>query len=237
MRWVLAMALVLGASNAPDAEARSGRKAKQRAAKAPSVDALVEAEVERTLPKGLAVANISVPASLARHRGKHDVIALRWRQTPRKGRSIVQVLVHKRNGRAKKGWARVELVELGTVVVAAVDLEAGSLIEAGDLRVEERPQTEPTILQVEPTYLLGSRVVRARQAGEPVRKEDVSMPLPIARGTEVRVQVRRGGVVVATSGVLENKAMVGTHTRVRVSGKLVSGKLTRPDLVELGGIR
>lgn len=215
------------------AEARP-RKAR---VKAPSMDELVEREVRRTLPKGLAIASVSVPATLRRHGAKNDVVALRWRQTPRKGRSIVQVLVHKRSGRIKKGWARVELVELGTIVVAAVDLEAGSIIEAGDLRVEERPRTEPTMLQVEPTYLLGSRVVLPRRAGEPLRESDVSMPMPIARGTEVRVVVRRGSVVVATTGVLETKAMVGTAARVRVSGKILAGKLTRSDLVELGGLR
>ncbi len=234
MRTVLALALLLGtATVSHDAESRP----RKERAKAPSVDKLVEAEVQRTLPKGLAIASLSVPATLARHGGKHDVVALRWRQPPRKGRSIVQVLVHKRSGRIKKGWARIELVELGTVVVAAVDLEAGELIEAGDLRVEERPQTEPAALQVEPTYLLGSRVVLARHAGEALRESDVSMPMPIARGTEVRVQVRRGGVVVATSGVLETKTMVGRPARVRVAGKLLAGKLTRSDLVELGGLR
>jgi flagella basal body P-ring formation protein FlgA len=144
--------------------------------------------------------------------------------------------VHKRSGRIKKGWARIELVEFGKVVVAAVDLEAGEIIEAGHLRVEERPRTEANVVQVEPTYLLGSRVVLARQAGEALRDSDVSMPMPIARGTEVRVIVRRGGVVVATSGVLETKSMVGSPARVRVSGKLLSGKLMSSDLVELGGV-
>ncbi len=234
MRGLVTILLAIGCTLVVgDAQAKSRVKVEP----AKSLDAQVMAEVKRTLPTGLAVASISVPDTLRRRGSSKDIVALQWRQTPRKGRSIVQVLVHKRSGRIKKGWARIELVELGKVVVAAVDLEAGSIIEAGHLRVEERPRTEATLLQVEPSYLLGSRVVSAMNAGEALLDSDVSMPMPIARGTEVRVIVRRGGAVVATSGVLETKTMVGSPTRVRVAGKLLSGKLTRSDLVELGGLR
>ncbi len=233
MRAFFTVLFVLGVATVSPANAKS--RSKQDTAT--SLDRQVMAEVKRMLPEGLAVASVSVPDTLQRRRSSKDVVSLRWRQPPRKGRTIVQVLVHKHSGRIKKGWARIELVELGKVVVAAVDLEAGTTIEAGQLRVEERARTEASLLQVEPTYLLGARVVLARRAGEALRDSDVSMPMPIARGTEVRVVVRRGGAVVATSGVLETKAMVGSPARVRVSGKLLAGKLTRSDLVELGGIR
>ena len=233
MRSLLALVLALGCTFAVS-EAHA--KSRVRASPAVTLDDQVMTEVKRTLPSGLAVASISVPETLRRRATNKDIVALRWRQPPKKGRAIVQVLVHKRSGRIKKGWARIELVEFGKVVVAAVDLEAGEIIEAGHLRVEERPRTEANVVQVEPTYLLGSRVVLARQAGEALRDSDVSMPMPIARGTEVRVIVRRGGVVVATSGVLETKSMVGSPARVRVSGKLLSGKLMSSDLVELGGV-
>ncbi len=218
--------IVLG--TAPNVDAKG--------AKGMSLDARVTAEVERTLPSGLAIASVSVPDALSRRASHRDVVALRWRRPPAKGRVVVQVLVHKRNGRIKKGWARVELVALGNVLVAAVELEAGAIIEAGDLRVEERPQSDGE-LQVAPSYLFGSRVVVARRMGDTVRTDDVSMPMPVARGTDVRVIVRRGGAIVATRGILESKSRVGTSARVRVAGRVLSGRLTRSDLVELGEIR
>ncbi|MCP4448129.1 MAG: flagella basal body P-ring formation protein FlgA [Myxococcales bacterium] len=232
MSRLLAVLLALGWTLASAQAEGKSRKSKSR-----DLNAQIAAEVEQILPGGLALASVTVPKTLLRHGAKNDVVALRWRKPPTHGRAIVQVLVHKRSGRIKKGWARIELVRLGDVVVAAVDLEAGALIEAGNLRVEERPYSDDRELQVEPAYLLGSRVVFARKAGEALRASDVSMPMPIARGTSVRVIVRRGGAVVATSGVLETKSMVGTATRVRVAGRLLAGKLTQADLVELGGLQ
>ncbi len=227
-QWFLVALIVLGASRDADAKGANGTT---------TLDARVTAEVERTLPSGLAIASISVPDALRRHVSRHDIVALHWRRPPTKGRSVVQVLVHKRSGRIKKGWARVELVALGNVLVAAVLLEAGSVIKAGDLRVEERPQSDGSELQFAPSYLFGSRVVVARRIGETLHAHDVSMPMPIARGTDVRVIVRRGGVIVSTRGVLESKSRVGSTTRVRVAGRVLAGRLTRADLVELGASR
>ena len=137
-------------------------------------------------------------------------------------------------GKVKKGWARVELVEVAKILVAARDIEVGTILSREHLVVQRRPREDQGWLSAAPTFLLGSRVVIRREQGDPLHKSDVVMPMPIARGTEVQVVVRRGGVVASTVGILEAKTLVGDSTRVRVAGRLLGGRLVQSDRVELG---
>lgn len=216
---------------AQSAETRSDKRVSRRRA----LHTQVMQEVERSLPKGLRVASLQLPSSLERQATRRDVVALRWRRPPGPGRAVVQVILHKRSGRIKKGWARINIVRFEGVLVASVDLEAGAIVQAGQLELVERALDKGHELQFEPAYLVGSRVVMSVKAGEPILASDISMPIPIARGTPVRIMIRRGGVVVTSSGVLETKTNVGAETRVRVAGKLIAGKLVRSDLVEMAG--
>lgn len=216
------------------ADARPARH--QVAAKAAlQLDAMVREEVKRTLPQGLSITALSLPRSLQRHASKSDIVSLAWRSPPEAGRAVVQVLLHKKGNRVKRGWARIELARIESVLVAAVDLGAGAILRASDLRLEQRPRSANDLV-FKPTYLVGSRIVTSVKAGEAIQKDQVTMPTPVPRGTSVEVVVRRGRVSVGTSGILEAKTMVGANARVRVAGKILRGRLVRSDLVELGGV-
>ncbi len=189
------------------------------------VHAQVKQEIARTIPTGLALVSLSLPSSLERRASSRDTISLHWRKRPSAGRVVVQVLVHKPSGRTKKGWARVELAPLGRVLVAATNLPAGTILARRHFRVEERVLETGKELSVDPEYVIGSKVVYAIAASASLKSSDVVMPMPVSRGTPVRVEVRRGGVTVSAAGVLETTTKVGMPTRVRVSGRMMSGRL------------
>lgn len=209
----------------------NAKRASKRNTKVELASTQVKEEVARTLPSGLALVSLTLPSSLERSASKHDTISLHWRRLPKVGRSVVQVLVHKKNGRTKKGWARVELAAVGRVLVAIGDVPAGTILGAQHFRIEQRAMPTGNEVVLAPDYVIGSRVVSPLKSGVSLLSSDLAMPLPILRGTPVRVEVRRGGVVVSTSGVLETSTKVGRPTRVRAAGRVMHGQLVSESTV------
>lgn len=218
---VCTLSLGVGAGTSEAKRTRSPKKA----VRSELVHTQVKQEIARAIPAGLALVSLSLPSSLERRASSRDTISLHWRKRPSAGRAVVQVLVHKPSGRTKKGWARVQLAPLGRVLVAATNLPAGTILARRHFRVEERVLETGKELSVEPEYVIGSKVVYAIAASVALKSSDVVMPMPVSRGTPVRVEVRRGGVVVSAAGVLEKTTKVGMPTRVRVSGRMMSGRL------------
>jgi len=222
---VCTLSLGMSAGTSEAKRRHSSNKVVKKVVRSELVHTQVKQEIARTIPAGLALVSLSLPSSLERRASSRDTISLHWRKRPSAGRAVVQVLVHKPNGRTKTGWARVELAPLGRVLVAAMNLPAGTILARRHFRVEERVLETGKELSVEPEYVIGSKVVYAIAASVTLKSSAVVMPMPVSRGTPVRVEVRRGGVVVSAAGVLETTTKVGMPTRVRVSGRMMSGRL------------
>ncbi len=234
MRSVLLAACTLGLClPSSNAEAKGKKHSAQRLKRSEGFEAKVHAEVLRELPKGLKIVSMSLPASLQKHSQEKDVVSLHWRSTPKAGRAVIQVLVHKKNGRLKKGWARVQLAQMETLVVANRNLVAGIVLGPGALRLEERLRLRPDEISQDLRFLVGSRVLKDIPSGHSLHSNEISRPVPISRGTPVRVEVHQGGVIASTTGVLSAKTLVGSIARVRVAGRLINGVLVRADTVVL----
>src|SRR6185503_10746688 len=107
---------------------------------------------------------------------------------PRAGWVSVQILVGSR-----KAYARVHLAKVRSVVVARRPLLKGARVSAADVALESRGVADGDGLAALP---VGAKIIHDVPAGELVRDADVARPAPLARGAQVTVIVRRGGVSV-----------------------------------------
>jgi flagella basal body P-ring formation protein FlgA len=187
------------------------------------LEAEVAVAVIRALPTGLALTDVSAPSSLAKRRGKVQVA---WKSAPRAGRVSVLVTVGE-GAQSARGWVALELTEVRRVLVARRALSAGTRLGENDVRVEDRPAAAGAALELEPAAVVGASLSVDVPAGGALPAAKVSLPPPLARGTAVRVLVRRGAVTVAGRGVLERSARVGERAGARVepSQRVLDGRL------------
>lgn len=202
-------------------------------------DATAEATrlVSASLPAGLAVVSVDVPETVAAAHAAGGAMALSWRRAPRAGTFSIQAVVTGKDRAQTRGWLRIKLAELRAVVVAARPLAAGATIGAGDLALEPRPVGRDAGWEIEPHTLIGASVLADAPAGAVVDGTIVSEPAPVARGTQLKVFVRRGRVRVSTAGVLEAPARPGEIGRVRIGGgrKVARARLVDATSAELAG--
>ncbi|RMH40719.1 MAG: flagella basal body P-ring formation protein FlgA [Deltaproteobacteria bacterium] len=204
-------------------------------ARAGDIEADVRARVDAALPADLAVDTIELSPALRAVDAQR--VGLSWRGAPRAGIVTVQVIAHSAGGETVRGWARLALVPVRRVLVAARALEEGRAIGAGDLTMDARAVARGQGWQMAPAALLGRRVLRDVPAGAVIGPEDVEEPAPVARGTDVTVVVARGAVRVEAAGVLERSARPGERTAVRLlaTRRVVSGILIDSTTVVMGG--
>ena len=111
-----------------------------------------------------------------------------------------------------------------TVVVAARDLGAGTVLAAGDLTVRTMPaQDAPADALADPAPLVGKTLAVPRFRGEAVTLRHIGPPVtlkPYERGVAVKVALDTGlagllrpGMHVAVAGILDD----GTSTQVKVA--------------------
>ncbi len=188
------------------------------------MEAEVAAQVAAGVPAGLAIVDVSVPARLAATRGD-VVIALRGGL--RAGRTSVQVTVSVRGKQVKSGWATIQLESLRPVLVARRSLQSGDALEGGAVALEQRPVDAAHACDLPVSALAGARVRAAVDAGDLVACSAIERAAPVARGSVVRVLVRRGKVQVAAAGTLESSARPGELAQARLEGsqRLVRGRL------------
>lgn len=199
--------------------------------RAPDAAQAIARAVSAELPAGLGIAEIVPPASMKSIDGE---VTLDWRAAPKAGRVPVLVKVRGERGRTvAQGWAWVELRALRSVLVAKRALRAGDTVAPGDLATEPRPVAAGESLDVEPAVLAGHRVERDLDAGAVIRSGDVVRPPPVAAGSLVRIEVRRGLVRVSAQGVLERPTPIGglAVARIPEAHRLVHGRLVAPDLL------
>jgi flagella basal body P-ring formation protein FlgA len=135
-------------------------------------------------------------------------------------------------------WAKVRITENSTKVVANRDLRAGTLIEAGQVRLETSegfPASEPIATSIE--QVVGRIVRRAVAAGSPVALKLLQEAKAVERGEPVRVEASSGSARVGMVGRAVTSGSVGDTVVVRNlnSGKSFPARVDRKGAVVVRG--
>jgi flagella basal body P-ring formation protein FlgA len=192
------------------------------------MEAEVAAQVSAAIPGDLALVDVQVPKTLAATRGE---VTVEVRATLRSGRSSVKVTVHGKNGKEKSGWATVVLGVLRPVLVAQRPLAAGDRLAGGAVVVEQRAVDASRACDLSPAVLASATMKVSVPAGGVVVCTAIERPAPVARGSQVRILVKRGAVTIAASGQLEQSVRPGEPAMARLEG---SQRILRGKLVDSG---
>jgi flagella basal body P-ring formation protein FlgA len=188
----------------------------------------VEAQLERALPPHLALVEVEIP----KHLPKNVELLATFRSEPKPGRSLITLLAVDAQGNKTKTWANVKLALRTTVWIAKHDLAEGTVISIAN--------AEPKMVLAEkevPQLQLGNPLLRARQSGETIGAEDVLLPPPLPRGTQLTIIAKIGAVEVSTSGTLERPARPGEIAVARISTvhRLIRGRLADRETLMVEG--
>ena len=84
--------------------------------------------------------------------------------------------------------------------------------------------------------MVGATLTRDLAAGAAIGAQDIALPAPLPRGTDVSVDVRRNGLRIRGSGVLELAARFGEPATVRLAATktVLHGMLVAPATVVIG---
>ncbi len=206
-----------------------------QAAHAESIEAIVTAKLAPALPEGLGIAHVYPPASFATLDVAGDAVAVEMPRELRVGRASVRVVVRDGAKKPREAWVQVSYAALVEVAVARRALAAGDVIGDDDIAIERRAADD--IAPAAVGVVVGATLTRDLPAGGAIGAHDVVQPPPLPRGSQVTVDVRRGGVHVHGTGTLELAARPGQPATVRLSGTsaTVRGILVAPATVEVGG--
>ena len=107
-------------------------------------------------------------------------------------------------------------------------------MSAGDFIVETRALATSAPAAV--AALPGATATRAIAAGAPITSADVALPPPLARGTQVAIEIHRGAVRIRGTATLETTARAGDHASARLAQThtVVHGVLAAPATLVVG---
>ena len=174
-----------------------------------AVDTIVRDRIAAALPEDLGLVDIHLPASLASLATETERVSVELPRALSTGRMSVKVIVRGRSG----VYVPFSVSKRLEVMVVKRAVRAGSPITADDVAIERRAATGAAV----PSTIIGSSAVRDLAVGEIVAKADVVLAPPLARGTQVSVEMRRGRVIVRGNGTLEAAARTGESTSVRLA--------------------
>jgi flagella basal body P-ring formation protein FlgA len=128
----------------------------------------------------------------------------------------------------KTGWATVQLEALRPVLVARRQLAAGDVLDAEALAIEQRPVDAASACDLPASALAGAHIRASVTSGQLVACAAIERAAPVARGSQIRVIVRRGSVQIVSNATLETSARPGEAAQARLEGsqRLVRGRLT-----------
>jgi len=193
------------------------------------VDAIVRTKLAPSMPPGLDVAKVYLPAHLAALDLDPAKVAIELPPVLRAGRASIKLTV-----RGKTSWVPVAIAALTEVAVAQRDLAPGDVITADDVAVERRAVADMAVAA--PATVVGATVNAPIAAGAPIAAREVALPPPLARGTQVAVDVRRGAVHIRGTGTLEMSARPGELATARLAATrvVVHGRLAAPATLLVG---
>jgi flagella basal body P-ring formation protein FlgA len=191
---------------------------------------VVRARLAPSLPAGLDVAKVYLPAALAGIDTTPDAIALELPRELHAGRPSIKLTVRGHRGT----WVPVAISVATDVAFAQRALAPGEVISAADIAIERRALAE--IIPAPTTTLIGATATTAIAAGAPIAARDVALPPPLPRGTQVAVDVRRGAVHIRGAGTLELSARPGEPATARLAATrvVVHGTLVAPATLVVG---
>lgn len=127
-------------------------------------------------------------------------------------------LIFRVDGRIVKNIVvRGELEVISRVVIAAADLQRGSLISAADVKLALADLTNLRNPIFTPGEVIGMRLKRSIRQGKPLSSRLVELPPIIKRGELVTITIRKGGLTVTARGIASHDAKQGAMVRVRNS--------------------
>ena len=135
-------------------------------------------------------------------------------------------------------YVRIEARRLGTVVVATRHLGAGTLLQAGDLRREERDLSRlPMGYAVQTREVIGRRLQRALRAGEAIPTGALARELLVKNGDPVTIVSGGAGYEISMRGTALRDGRQGARISVRnsSSGRIVQGHVIDRGRVQIGG--
>jgi len=192
-------------------------------ASAESLPAIIEARLAPIVPAGFGIAHVYAPTTeLAPAQVTVEVPG-----ELKAGRPSVKVTI-----KGKTTYVPIAIARLAEVAVATHAIAEGATLVATDFTVEERP-VEPG---VPAASLVGASVAHAIAAHAPISRTDVLLAPPLARGTQVALEIRRGSVRVRGTATLEAAARAGGPAIVRVAQTktVLRGVLVAPATVVIG---
>lgn len=198
-------------------------------ASADPVEAVVRARLAPVLSEGLGIAQVHLPPSLASLDVSPAEVTVEVPGALERGRPSIKVTVKRR----KTVYVPVTVAKLVAVAVATRPLAEGETVGASDVELAWRATDAAP---GSPAAFVGATVTHRVAAGDVVRPADVVLAPPLARGTQVTVEMRRGSVRVRGTATLESAARPGQSTVVRVgqTRTVVRGVLVAPSTVVVG---
>jgi flagella basal body P-ring formation protein FlgA len=196
-------------------------------ASAEGLDTIVRDRVGAELPSNLGVAKVYAPAGYDAVDAKS--VAVEVPRELRTGRASMKVTIKR-----KTLWVPVAIAPVSEVAIVRTALPAGSTIRANDIAIERRAIESSA--PASPTSVVGSTTTRELAIGDAISSKDITLPRPLARGTQVQIQIRRGAVQVRGTGILELAARPGDAATARLAQTktIVRGTLVAPATLVVG---
>lgn len=174
-----------------------------------AVDTIVRDRIGAALPDDLGVVDVFLPASLASLAAEPDRVTVEMPRALGTGRSSAKVLVRGRSS----VYVPFSVSKRLEVMVLRRAVRAGAEITTDDVTVERRAVVSAAL----PSTIIGSTAARTLAVGDVIAKSDVMLSAPLARGTQISIQMRKGRVIVRGVGVLEAAARNGESTSARLA--------------------
>ena len=187
---------------------------------------VVRARLAPSVPAGLGI--VEIDAGRAAPDVAAETVALEVPREIHAGRQSVRVYLQ-----GKPRWVAVTFAAIARVAVAQHALAIGSIVTPDDIAIVDRASSGNT---APADALIGATVIHAIAGDAIVGARDITLPPPLARGTAVTVEVRRGTVRVHGTGTLELAARPGQPASVRLAGgkQVVHGTLLASNVVVIG---
>lgn len=128
---------------------------------------------------------------------------------------------------------RGELEALASVVVAAADLDRGTILGNADLDLLEMDITSLRNPCLDPGVVLGQKLKRPLRQGTPLDPATVEMPPVISRGETVTILLNQGTLSLTARGQALENGLQDETIRVRNndSQRDISGRVAEPGVV------
>lgn len=121
------------------------------------------------------------------------------------------------------------------VLVAAVQISRGDLLEQADLKFETRDISLVSGEHVQLRDVVGKAAKRQINAGDPIRSTFLDQPKTVNRGETVSITAKSGSIKVVMQGTAMTDGKLGQHIKVRnnQSDRIISARVVGQAAVEI----